>query len=329
MKSVKSLALLAWFFLNSTRLFAWNYTNQELGFSVTLPDGFADISNQTKVKSLVAQGKMDSSKDGIIEMILIQDLGGAIDREDLSKRTDKPQNVTLEKAAWKSFQIDVFRVAENLNSVPFVTFNAQVPLKPHAVQLTVTGPATDESRLRIEMQSIVAYIDGPTNWLTEGQRQSFGTNWIAVFVGLLVMITGRLRISRHYGVIGTGARIGGLFILILGVVMPPLAVMGLRFLTSQGVYIHGTNFIVGLIAWVMFHCAIIWVAIAMLIKEYGNAYAKDAGELAPSAAPSAEPPKIIKKLITQCRMCQTPIPPEQQETVRTCPTCGADLARAR
>jgi len=327
-KSLKSLASVAWLFFYSTPLFAWTYTNQQFGFTAALPDGFSDISSQTKVKSLVAQGKFDSSKNGHVEIIVLQDLGAALDREDFSKKTDQPNNVTAEKATWKSFNINVVRVVENADSVPFVTFNAQVPLKPHAIQLTVTGPAFDESKLRADMRTIVASIDGPTNWLTDEQSWHPGTNWIAVVVGLLIMITGRLRISKHYGVIGTGARIGGFFILILGITMPPLALFGLKFLYSLGLNIPRINFVAGLIAWIVFHWLLIWAAVAMLVKEYGNAYA-DAEAVAAAATSSLEPPKIIKKLITQCHMCRTSIPPELQETVRTCPGCGADLSRAR
>ena len=329
MKSAKILLCAALFLLCSTHLFAWTYTNQELGFSAALPDGYSDISSQMKVKALVSQGKMDPSKTGIIEMIAIQDLGAPIGRDDLSKTPGKPENVKFEKTAWKSFSIDLFSVVENVNSISFLTLNAQVPLKPHAIQITVAGPATDEARLRAEMQQIVASVDGPTNWLMDDERQYAGTNWIAVLVGIIVMITGRLRISKHYGVIGTGARIGGFFILILGFAVPPLAVLSLRFLASQGIITHAPIFLVALVAWIAFYWVAIWAAVVMLVKEYGNAYADDAEQVATANAPTFEPPKVVKRFVTHCRMCQVPIPPEQQETVRACPSCGADLTLAR
>jgi len=325
MKSVKSLAWLALFFLCSTRLFAFNYTNQALGFSATLPDGLPDLAIETRVDSLVRRGNLDSSK-GPVEIIVIQDLGGPIGREDFSKRKDKPQNLTLEKTAWKSFQIDVFKVGENLNSVPFVTLNAQVPLKPHAIQLTVSGPASDESKLRTEMQKILASIDGPTNWLTDEQRARPGINWIAVAAGVMILLIGKIRISRHYGLKGSSARVAGFFILILGIVLPPGLVWTLKLLAFLGVQLSRSNALLFLIGWIAFHGLLIWGAVVLLVKEYGNAYAKEEGNIAP---PGQEPPKIIKRLITECRMCKVPIPPEQQETVRTCPSCGADLSRAR
>jgi len=328
MKSAKSLVWVALFFLYSTRLFAWNYTNQELGFSVTLPDRLPDFSMETRVKSLVSRGNLDASK-GPVEMIIIQDLGGPIGREDLSKKADKPQNVTLEKTGWKSFQIDLFRVVENIRSVPFVTLNAQVPLKPHAIQLTVSGPVSDEDKLRTELQTVLASVNGRTNWLTDEERRARPTtNWLAVMAGLLILITGRLRISRHYGLAGAGARIAGLFILVLGLALNRALVAAVMFLQSFGVNIPMINTLEGVIILITLDCVLIWGALVLLVKQYGNAYQKEAKETASSVQGAVQPPKL-PRLIAQCHMCMAPIPPEQQATARTCPTCGADLSRAR
>ena len=205
-KSIKSLVWVALFLLSSTRLFAWNYTNQELGFSATLPDGFSDISHQTKVKCLVAQGKFDSSKNGHFEVIVIQDLGAALGREDLSKRTDIPAKASLEKTAWKGFSDNAYRVTEDSESGSVITLNVQIPLKPHAIELTVSGPERDEGKLRTDMLAIVATIDGPTNWLTDEQDRRFRTNWIAVFAGIACHDYGQTSglYPGDYGVIGTG-----------------------------------------------------------------------------------------------------------------------------
>jgi hypothetical protein len=329
MKSVKTLALVAWFLLCSTRLFAWTYTNQEFNFSATLPDGYTDVSGQARAKCLVAQQKIETTTSGHIETVILLDLKGAIGREDLSKEGKIPANASLEKTEWKSFKIDVIRVIENIGGVSFVTLNAQVPLKPHAIQVSVAGPASDETKLRADLLAIVASVDGPTNWLTDEQRFSPKPNWIAVVVGLLVIITGRLRISKNYGLIGTGARIGGFFILVLGIALPFLLTVGLSYLISVGVQVPRINFLIGLVAWITFHWLLIWAAVVMLVKEYGNSYGDDADEVRSSDTHPIEPPKVIKRLIAQCHMCKTPIPPEQQETVRACPSCGADLTRVR
>jgi hypothetical protein len=105
-------------------------------------------------------------------MISLQDLGGTIGREDLSKKQDKPAGVTLEKTHWQSFDIDVFKVEETTGKVTNITLNAQVPLKPRAIQVSVMGPAAEEASLRQEMQAIVTSVAGTSNWLTPDERVS-------------------------------------------------------------------------------------------------------------------------------------------------------------
>jgi len=328
MKSAKSLAWMTLLFLFSAPAFAFTYTNQELGFSATLPDDLPDLSIQTRVKSLVSRGNL-TDKSHPVEVVIIQDLDGPIGREDYSKRKNKPQNLTLEKTTWKGFQIDLFRVIENTNAVTFVTLNAQVPLKPHAIQLTVGGPETDENKLRADMQKILATVDGSTNWLTEEQRNRPVTNRVAIGVGLIILIFGRLRISKHYGLKGTGARVAGFFILLLGFALPFLARWGVDYLRSVGVPIGAIHPLEGLLIWIGVHLVIIWGMIVMLVKEYGNAYEKKVTEVTIMPEGSDAPPKPVKKVITECHMCKAPIPLELQETARTCPNCGADLSRAR
>lgn len=258
MKSLKGRVCVALLLLCTARVHAFTYTNQELGFTAVLPDGLDDMSKQVAVESLVSRGTVHAPKNGLIEYIIVQDLHGRLGREDLSKRINIPQNASLEKTKWKDFDIDLFRIIENVKSVSFLTLNAQVPLKPHAIQITVSGPAADESKLRNEMQKILASVDGPTNWTANGVETP-REELMGAGLGLLILI----------GIIATVA------------------------------------------------------------KRFINGRANDEAEVAPSIASIPEPPKIIKRLITQCHMCQRSIPPDQQQIVSTCPSCGADLARAR
>jgi hypothetical protein len=156
---------------------ALNYSNPELGFKAVLPDNLQDVSVSVGIPgALISLGKWDPPKERLIKLVSLQDLGGTIGREDLSKQPGKPANVTLEKAGWKTFGIDVFKIIETVGGVTNVTFNAQVPLKPHAIQLTVSGPAGDEAVLRQEIHTIVGTIDGASNWLTTEERVARGAS---------------------------------------------------------------------------------------------------------------------------------------------------------
>ncbi len=323
MKSFKSFVWSVSFFLCATPLLAFEYSNAQLGFKAKLPDGLDDFSTNMAVKMLISLGKMDGSKNRLIEMIAIQEMRGTIGRDDLSKWADKPQNMTLEKATWKSFDVDVFRVVENIGGVSYVAFNAQVPLKPHAIQIKVLGPPSDDRRLRTEMQTIVASIEGSSNWLTpEEVNRRPQRNWIAILIGLFILIVGKLRMTRYYGLNGGGARVAGFVIFVAGFVLPRLEGPVLMFVQSYGVSGAGL-----LIAWPLFPCAVILGVIAVLVDHYGNAYAKDSHEAVPSPATAARQTVPNEVLMTHCYMCQSPIPPEQQRTAKTCPGCGADLTR--
>ena len=112
MKTTNSFVPFAWsmlLLLCSTPLFALDYSNSQLGFKATLPDGFDDVSKVMRLQRLISVGKLNESKTALVKLISIEDLGGPIGREDLSKRTDKPESVTLEKTTWKTFQVDARR----------------------------------------------------------------------------------------------------------------------------------------------------------------------------------------------------------------------------
>src|SRR5262249_9675586 len=152
--------------LLSSPSFALNYSNPELKFKAKLPDNLEDVSIRVAVHGgLISLGKWNQSRSGLVKMVSLQDLGGTIGREDLSKEKNEPGNVTLEKTRWQTFDIDVVKVVETAGKVTNVTFNAQVPLKPRAIQVTVIGPAAEEPSLRQEMQTIVGSVEGQSNWL--------------------------------------------------------------------------------------------------------------------------------------------------------------------
>lgn len=315
------VALLLW----AGPLRALVYTNSELGFRAKLPDGFENFADQTRVKALVSLGRLDAAKG--VEVVLLQDLGGTIRRGDALKHPDELSRGTLEKAVWKGLSIDQFKVVERLKSVPWVTLNAQVPLAPHAIQVTVTGPQKDEAKLRQEMQGILASIEGPSNWLgaPESPRSAApAPGLLAGLVGLIILLTGKLRITRGYGLEGTGARVAGFLILLASLALPTLLVSALRM-----VYPHGPGLYALVLGLIVFPCLLVWGCIWLLVRHYGNAYAL-LEEPAPALAPNATAqPLPLAQLITHCPMCGVALASAEQATARTCPSCGADLRRRR
>ncbi|MDB6068704.1 MAG: hypothetical protein JWR26_4912 [Pedosphaera sp.] len=168
---MKKLTWSLLFLVSASPLLGLDYKSEELGFKAKLPDGLEDISPKVGQRgSLIglAKWKQKQPKKELVEIIVLQDMGAPIPKEDASTRKDKPANVTFEKARWKNFDINVYRVLETggIGAVSNLTFNASVPLKPHAIRVSVTGRITDEADLRKEMQEVVASIEGKTNWPT-------------------------------------------------------------------------------------------------------------------------------------------------------------------
>ena len=111
-----------------------------------------------------------------------------------------PGNASWEKHPWRSFQIDVVRVQEQPGGIQTITFNAQVPLKPHALQVSVFGLAGEEKQLREDLRSILASIEGESNWLTTEERVSRGAEGFGRLIILVafVVVAGSLIIGRIF-----------------------------------------------------------------------------------------------------------------------------------
>jgi hypothetical protein len=167
---------------SSTRLLALNYSSSELKFTATLPDNLEDVSVRVGIRgALITLGKWNAATNGLVKIVSIQDLGAPIDRQEVSKQGDHLANVTQEKATWKTRQIDVSRGIETEGGITNVTFNARMPLMPHAIQITVKGPVADENSLRGELQAIVTSVEGETGGVSVSERffdRLSGFGWI-------------------------------------------------------------------------------------------------------------------------------------------------------
>ena len=182
-------------FLGASLAQGAEYSSRELGFRVRMPDGFEDISDRSQVKGgLVTLARFNRMDGRLNRLVSLQDLGGVIRRDnDLTKTRKQPRNVTVEKFEWRDFEVDVFNVTEMENGKTYVTLNAQVPLKPRGIQVTMTAPISEEASMRQELKSLLGSIEGPSNWSNKAERITEGTArvWPGV-VALGVLIAGAL-----------------------------------------------------------------------------------------------------------------------------------------
>lgn len=165
----------------------------QLGLRLSVPDGFVQAPERVQGKVVYAFQRPPEGKQKVGMFIVVSRLGGALGREKLDPKAiaSKSPQVTLTAERWKDFDIEVFRVPEQAGELQLLTFNAQVPLKPEAVQVAVIGEAGREAELRSTLRSVLGGLDGQTNWLNTEQRVSKlaeGLTRLGITVGVLVVI---------------------------------------------------------------------------------------------------------------------------------------------
>ncbi len=142
----------------------------KITFSV--PDGFRESTEtRQRAKASYAYSRLPDSPGHLPTLIILKGMGGIIGREALNDFT--APNGALAKVStlkWKSLDIFVARVPENANGQKALNLVAQVPLKAEAMTVTVFGNADNEAELQTLLASVLATIDGPSNWLTNDQR---------------------------------------------------------------------------------------------------------------------------------------------------------------
>jgi len=142
----------------STQPLAAEIKDEKFGFELKLPGELKEYPEGVKLyeglegvdldKILYFFILGDPEDDQIDIHFMIEAMGGLIGREDLSKYAEGVEGMTIFKEKWRSFEIDVFRIHEKFGDIETLTFNAQVPLKPEAIQLKLIGEKSREDELR-------------------------------------------------------------------------------------------------------------------------------------------------------------------------------------
>jgi len=165
----------------------------QLGFRLSAPDGFAQDPERVQGQVVYAFQRPPEGEQKVGVFIVVSRLGGVLGREKLDPKAmaSKSPQVTLVTEKWQDFDIEVFRVPEQVGELQLLTFNAQVPLKPEAVQVAVIGEASREAELRSTLRSVLGSLDGQTNWLNTEQRvgrAAEGLTRLAITVGVLTLL---------------------------------------------------------------------------------------------------------------------------------------------
>ena len=171
--------------------------NAELGYSLTLPEGFTDFPAARSQKDVVDAWTetAPASANGAL-VLLVARMHGVLPREAL-RQEDVPANTQVVSFKWKGFDVSGLKTLTTQAGQPVFVLVAQVPLRKEAVQLSVAGPVDQEARGQSIMEATLASLEGETNWLTSTERAGrLGTAagwWIGIAVAVIAVLAWRKR----------------------------------------------------------------------------------------------------------------------------------------
>jgi hypothetical protein len=184
----------------------------EHGFSLVLPEAYVDYpeGKGPNILHAFARGNPGDESFGLLQL---QSLDGPIGRDPLlhdaversAHESIKSSGAQIDgfeyrKIPWKSFELELVVTRISGGDKHLITLATQIPLSKRALQLGMSGTAADEARLAGEMQSIVASVEGKSNWLSEDERSdkisSFIGSGVGVLIGLGIVFWWRRRRAR-------------------------------------------------------------------------------------------------------------------------------------
>jgi hypothetical protein len=96
--------------------------------------------------------------------LVVEDLGGRIGKEDPTPFLQGRDDVSLLHETWQGHRLPVIEIRETQDGVRLLTYNAQVPVLPKAVQVKVMGLADRKTELQTVLREALDGIAGSTNW---------------------------------------------------------------------------------------------------------------------------------------------------------------------
>src|SRR5256712_9483916 len=174
--------------------------NAELGYTLALPEGFTEFPEARAQKDVVdawSEATPTSANGALV--LLVARMHGVLPREAM-RQEDVPANTQVVSFKWKGCDVSGLRTQASQEGKPVFVLVAQVPLRPEAVQLSVPGPADQETRGQAIMEATLASLEGETNWLSSSERAGrLGTAaawWIGIAVAAVLVLAWRKRRGR-------------------------------------------------------------------------------------------------------------------------------------
>ena len=184
-----------------------------LKFSLTIPDGFVRDPQlaQARPDYIHAFRKAEPQDIGIV--IIIERMRGTIARERLDVTKAPPGFAgRVLTVNWRDFELDAVELPQEVNGILTVNYIVQVPLKPEAISISVTGRRDRKDQILELTNTLLGSLQGDSNWLRTSappvltQSPNYGLLILvpcAIFIigGFVVLWLVR-RVSRRGTVLG-------------------------------------------------------------------------------------------------------------------------------
>src|SRR5258705_788343 len=141
-------------------------TSAELGYVMSLPDGFVSIPAEfAGVRDVVGcwAGEGSQSSQGSF-VLCVQRMHATLGRERL-KSSDLPASSRLLTVKWQGLDIDAIRTDTSQAGAPLTVYTAQVPLRREAIQVVVAGVVGRGPPPVAIINTLLAPPSGATNML--------------------------------------------------------------------------------------------------------------------------------------------------------------------
>ncbi len=165
--------------------------NADLGYVMSLPDGFVSIPAEfAGGRDVVACWAGEGSQPSQGALVLcVQRMHATLGREHL-KSADLPPRSQLMTVRWNGLDIDAIRTDTASAGGLITVYTAQVPLRKEAIQVVVAGPSARATESLATLNSVLRSLKGETNWLSSTERAGrLGTivGWVVgIAIGLLI-----------------------------------------------------------------------------------------------------------------------------------------------
>lgn len=171
-------------------------SDPDMNITLTLPEGFerfTDLSAppEYEIRYAFSRPNPDGRTAVCVRVIPLDRAIGRKEVPDSEIRLHPGADVY--HAKWKSFDLQVFKVKTTQHGLAYITRNVQIPVKPHAMQLQVIGLQSQDAELAALTRTLLASLDGPSNWGRPGETDVGAKQAVFWLVAIGAVVFGLVR----------------------------------------------------------------------------------------------------------------------------------------